>query len=45
MANGAVYAVVPFVNKQAPSAVAGIVGALLAGFLFKRDSPPWPMPY
>jgi NNP family nitrate/nitrite transporter-like MFS transporter len=41
MSNGANYAVVPFVNKRALGAVAGIVGAggnlgaVLAGFLFK----------
>jgi hypothetical protein len=41
MSNGATYAVVPFVNKKALGAVAGIVGAggkagsVLAGFLFK----------
>jgi MFS transporter, NNP family, nitrate/nitrite transporter len=41
MSNGANYAVVPFVNKKALGAVAGIVGAggnagsVVAGFLFK----------
>ncbi len=46
MSNGATYAVVPFVNKRALGAVAGIVGAggnvgsVLAGFLFK-GSMPW----
>ncbi len=46
MANGATYAVVPFVNKKALGAVAGIVGAggnvgsVLASFLFK-GSIPW----
>ena len=46
MSNGASYAVVPFVNKKALGAVAGIVGAggnfgsVLAGFLFK-GSMPW----
>ena len=46
MSNGATYAVVPFVNKKALGAVAGIVGAggnvgsVLAGFLFK-GSMPW----
>jgi NNP family nitrate/nitrite transporter-like MFS transporter len=41
MSNGANYALVPFVNKRALGAVAGIVGAggnlgaVLAGFLFK----------
>jgi NNP family nitrate/nitrite transporter-like MFS transporter len=44
MSNGANYAVVPFVNKGALGAVAGIVGAggnlgaVLAGFLFKTPS-------
>jgi NNP family nitrate/nitrite transporter-like MFS transporter len=44
MSNGANYAVVPFVNKRALGAVAGIVGAggnagaVLAGFLFKTSS-------
>ena len=46
MSNGASYAIVPFVNKKALGAVAGIVGAggnvgsVLAGFLFK-GSMPW----
>jgi NNP family nitrate/nitrite transporter-like MFS transporter len=46
MSNGATYALVPFVNKRALGAVAGIVGAggnvgsVLAGFLFK-GSIPW----
>jgi NNP family nitrate/nitrite transporter-like MFS transporter len=46
MSNGASYAVVPFVNKKALGAVAGIVGAggnvgaVLTGFLFK-GSMPW----
>ena len=46
MSNGASYALVPFVNKRALGAVAGIVGAggnlgsVLAGFLFK-GSMPW----
>jgi MFS transporter, NNP family, nitrate/nitrite transporter len=41
MSNGATYAVVPFINRRALGAVAGIVGAggnvgaVLAGFLFK----------
>jgi NNP family nitrate/nitrite transporter-like MFS transporter len=49
MSNGATYAVVPFVNKKALGAVAGIVGAggnvgaVLAGFLFKTESLTWPM--
>ena len=48
MSNGATYAVVPFVNKRALGAVAGIVGAggnvgaVLAGFLFKTSSVTWP---
>jgi NNP family nitrate/nitrite transporter-like MFS transporter len=48
MSNGATYAVVPFVNKRALGAVAGIVGAggnasaVLAGFLFKAESISWP---
>ncbi|KHQ50911.1 MFS transporter [Mameliella alba] len=42
MAEGATYSVVPFVNKKALGAVAGVVGAggnagaVLAGFLFKN---------
>ena len=48
MSNGATYAVVPFVNRRALGAVAGIVGAggnagaVLAGFLFKTDAVTWP---
>jgi NNP family nitrate/nitrite transporter-like MFS transporter len=48
MSNGANYAVVPFVNKRALGAVAGIVGAggnlgaVLAGFLFKTPSLSYP---
>jgi NNP family nitrate/nitrite transporter-like MFS transporter len=48
MSNGATYAVVPFVNKRALGAVAGIVGAggnaggVLAGFLFKTAGLRWP---
>ncbi len=44
MSNGATYAVVPFVNKNAVGSVAGIVGAggnigaVLMGFLFKSES-------
>jgi NNP family nitrate/nitrite transporter-like MFS transporter len=44
MSNGANYAVVPFINKRALGAVAGIVGAggnfgaVLAGFLFKTPN-------
>jgi NNP family nitrate/nitrite transporter-like MFS transporter len=45
MSNGATYSLVPFVNKRALGAVAGIVGAggnvgsVLAGFLFKGGMP------
>ncbi len=48
MSEGATYSVVPFINKRALGAVAGIVGAggntgaVLAGFLFKIESLPWP---
>ncbi len=48
MSNGATYAVVPFVNRRALGAVAGIVGAggnvgaVLAGFLFKTEAITWP---
>lgn len=48
MSNGATYAVVPFVNKRALGAVAGIVGAggnvgaVLAALLFKTSSLTWP---
>ena len=48
MSNGATYSVVPFVNPRALGAVAGIVGAggnvgaVLAGFLFKSETLPWP---
>jgi NNP family nitrate/nitrite transporter-like MFS transporter len=48
MSNGASYAIVPFVNKKALGAVAGIVGAggnvgaVAAGFLFKTSSVTWP---
>jgi len=48
MSNGASYAIVPFVNKRALGAVAGIVGAggnvgaVAAGFLFKTKSLTWP---
>lgn len=43
MSNGATYSVVPFINRKAVGAVAGIVGAggnvgaVLAGFLFKSN--------
>lgn len=45
MSNGATYSIVPFVNKRALGAVAGIVGAggnvgaVIAGFLFKGAIP------
>ena len=48
MSNGATYSVVPFINKRALGAVAGIVGAggnvgaVLAGFLFKTSNLTWP---
>ncbi len=48
MSEGATYSVVPFVNKRALGAVAGIVGAggnagaVAAGFLFKAESLSWP---
>jgi NNP family nitrate/nitrite transporter-like MFS transporter len=48
MSNGATYAVVPFVNKRALGAVAGIVGAggnlgaVLMGFVFKSEGLTWP---
>ena len=48
MSNGASYAIVPFVNKRALGAVAGIVGAggnvgaVAAAFLFKTKSLTWP---
>lgn len=44
MANGATYAIVPFVNRKAVGVVSGIVGAggnvggVMAGFLFKSES-------
>jgi NNP family nitrate/nitrite transporter-like MFS transporter len=47
MSNGATYAVVPFVNRRALGAVAGIVGAggnagaVLAGFLLKTEGLSW----
>ena len=43
MANGATYSIVPFINKKALGAVAGIIGAggnvggVLFGFLFRED--------
>jgi len=45
MSNGATYALVPFINRKALGAVAGIVGAggnvgsVLAGFFFKGRLP------
>ena len=48
MSEGATYSVVPFVNRKALGAVAGIVGAggnagaVAAGFLFKTESLTWP---
>jgi NNP family nitrate/nitrite transporter-like MFS transporter len=48
MGCGAVYAVIPFINKRALGPVAGIVGAggnvgaLLSGYLFKVESIAWP---
>ena len=51
MSNGANYSIVPFVNKRALGAVAGIVGAggnagaVLAGFLFKTPSLTYPQAF
>lgn len=48
MSEGATFSVVPFINKRAMGAVAGIVGAggnagaVSAGFLFKSDAITWP---
>jgi MFS transporter, NNP family, nitrate/nitrite transporter len=48
MAEGATYAVVPFINKRALGSVAGIVGAggnfgaVMFGFLFKTEALSWP---
>src|SRR5258708_17535868 len=48
MSNAATYSVVPFVNKRALGAVAGVVGAggnvgaVLTAFLFKTSSLTWP---
>lgn len=48
MAEGATFAVVPFVNRRALGSVAGIVGAggnvgaVLGGFLFKSPDLAWP---
>ena len=47
MAAGATFAVVPFVNRKALGAVAGVVGAggnvgaVLSGFLFRIDPASW----
>ncbi len=47
MSEGATYSVVPFINKRALGAVAGVVGAggnagaVAAGFLFRADSLAW----
>lgn len=47
MSEGATYSVVPFINKKALGAVAGIVGAggnmgaVAAGFLFKSEAISW----
>jgi NNP family nitrate/nitrite transporter-like MFS transporter len=47
MSNGATFAVVPFINRRAMGAVAGIVGAggnagaVLAGFLLKAEGLNW----
>jgi NNP family nitrate/nitrite transporter-like MFS transporter len=49
MSNGATYSVVPFVNRRALGAVAGIVGAggnigaVMAGLLFKDARITWPV--
>jgi NNP family nitrate/nitrite transporter-like MFS transporter len=51
MSNGANYSIVPFVDKRAIGAVAGIVGAggnagaVLAGFLFKASSLTYPQAF
>ena len=48
MTEGATYSVVPFINRKALGAVAGIVaaggnaGAVAAGFLFRMEDLPWP---
>lgn len=47
MSEGATYSVVPFINKKAIGSVSGIVGAggnlgaVSAGFLFRRPDLPW----
>jgi MFS transporter, NNP family, nitrate/nitrite transporter len=51
MSNGANYSIVPFVNKRALGAIAGIVGAggnagaVLAGFLFKTPRLTYPQAF
>lgn len=51
MAQGATFAVVPFVNRQALGSVTGIVaaggnvGAVLAGFLLKAEALTWPVAF
>jgi NNP family nitrate/nitrite transporter-like MFS transporter len=51
MSNGANYAIVPFIDRKALGAVAGIVGAggnagaVLAGFLFKMPSLTYPQAF
>lgn len=51
MSNGATYSIVPFINKRALGAVAGIVGAggnagaVLAGLLFKTSRVTWPQAF
>ena len=48
MSEGATYSIVPFINKKALGAVAGIVGAggnmgaVAAGFLFRAEDITWP---
>jgi len=48
MSEGATFAIVPYINKRAMGAIAGIVGAggnagaVAAGFLFKAESLSWP---
>jgi NNP family nitrate/nitrite transporter-like MFS transporter len=51
MAQGATFAVVPFVNRQALGSVTGVVaaggnvGAVLAGFLLKAEALTWPVAF
>ena len=48
MANGATFSVVPFIKTKSVGTVAGIVGAggnagaVIAGFMFKREVTQWP---